>query len=114
MAYALDSKSSGGNTMRVQLPPPAPSCILLHLDPIVTSMSIAPVSPEKKRALEQRMRELGVTESALTENYSGFRQRRTETQQIFHLCLSALSSRRHRNQVPGKPFTGDEPVPGPA
>ena len=24
MADALDSKSSGGNTMRVQLPPPAP------------------------------------------------------------------------------------------
>ncbi|MGI6087160.1 MAG: peptide chain release factor family protein [Kiritimatiellia bacterium] len=32
-------------------------------------MSIAPVSPEKKRALEQRMRELGVTESALTEKF---------------------------------------------
>ena len=28
MADALDSKSSGGNTMRVQLPPPAPSLIV--------------------------------------------------------------------------------------
>ena len=32
-------------------------------------MNIAPVSPEKKRALEQRLRELGVTESALVEKF---------------------------------------------
>lgn len=32
-------------------------------------MNTAPVSPEKKRALEQRLRELGVTESALVEKF---------------------------------------------
>ena len=32
-------------------------------------MNTDPVSPEKKRALEQRLRELGVTESALVEKF---------------------------------------------